>query len=299
MRKTHWEQINKREIIRLNIDHVEKCVKATSGIHKHENDFRHIDCVQNHIKPGMPEALLNETQPMLAMARTFLFYYIFKNDGARIFKIASEFGEELAKTKLNIPARVIPSDNEIICVEFPEWFKYQCVYIGCVDNPGKDSYGQVYKRLEFQFNYPLSDKDLYDRFVLHFYSEDESIEDAVDRLRDKHPEFLKGKENFLLYLKFALNCYLYIHSGKPDLREYRPPKRPLTKKPKEQRRYDKMMENMDGVPVVLVGFNFKKETHVGAHMQRYWTGKGRTELVWIYKNPYVKGGVNDSTDSIG
>lgn len=286
MRKTHWELVNKNEILTLSVSIVAKAVKATNGIHNHADDFRHIDCVQNHIKDFMPKEFTSGPSVMISPLRTFLFYYMFKEAGGLVFRMAKDFADELKQTKIKVPARVIPADNRIICVEFPEGHEYACVYIGCVDNPGADSRGQVYKRLEFQFMRPLAREDRFDRYVLHFYSEDEVVEDAVDLLRETNPEFFVPIDQ----LKFALNCFLYIHSGRPDLREYKPQKRPLTKKPKEQRRYDKLMEDKDGIPVMLVGFNFLKETQVGAHMQRYWTGKGRTDLVWVYKNAYSKGG---------
>jgi hypothetical protein len=200
--------------------------------------------------------------------------------------MAKDFSDELSQTKMKVPARVIPADGPVVCIEFPEGLQYSCVFIGCAEDPGVDSNGRVYKRLELQFMKPLGREDRYSRFVLHFYSQDEVVEDAADVLRNRYPnEYIP-----LDLIKFALNCFLYIHSGQPDLREYRPPKRPLTKKPKEQRRYDKMMEDRDGIPVVLVGYDFKKESQVGAHLQRYWTGKGRSDLIWVFKRSYTKGG---------
>jgi hypothetical protein len=276
------------------MDYVSKLVEITNKTHDHAADFRHIDCVYDHVKPHVFPEMLSRVNQMLAPVRTLLFYQIFKQDGALIYKMARQFSEELAKLKITVPARVIPADNKIVCIEFEDDFpNYTAVYIGCVDNPGKDSRGQVYKRLEFQFMKRPDGvhADNWDRYVLHFYSEDEEIEGAVDRLKEVNPDFHIPVET----LKFALNCFLYVHSGDPDLRQHRPPKRPLTRKPKEQRRYDKMMESQHGVPVTLVGFDFKKErifnaegAEVPAHFQGYWTGKGRTDLKLRWKESYTK-----------
>lgn len=287
MRKTHWEQVKKHQVIELSIRIMERTIKATNGMHKHADDFWHIDCVQDHVKGLVPKVFLgNGDNLMMSPLRSLLFYCLFKRSGEPLYRMAAAFAEELRQTKMKIPARVIPADNKVVCIEFPEGCKYQCVYIGCAEGIGSDSRGPVYKRIEFQFMYELGAEDKFDRYTMHFYSEDEDIDDAANLLRESYPNFPIALDE----IKFALNCFLYIHSGKPDLRDYRPPKRPLTRKPKEQRRYDKMMLGMDEVPVILVGYGFNKETQVGAHLQRYWTGRGRTDLIWVYKNPYVKGG---------
>jgi hypothetical protein len=293
MRKTHWEQLQKNKLLQLYLDFVSDAVKITDNIHDHESDFRHIDCVMNHVKSILSEERKRHLVPgcneMISPLRSFLFYHLFRQNGARPYKLAKDFAEQLESTKLSVPARVIPADNKVICVEFPDEYEFSCVYMACIDGPGTDSFGPVYKRIEFQFNRPIGMSDSYERVVLHFYQEDESIEDAVAQVSKRSPDFI-GRVISLETLKYALNAFLYIHSGQPDLRQYAPPKRPLTQKPKQQRLFDKMMENQHGVPVTLVGFNFKKETDVGAHMQRYWTGTGRTTLMWIYKSSYTKGG---------
>jgi len=287
MRKTHWESINKSSLMLEALIRVSTAVKARAGVHEHASDFLHIDCVQDHISPLLPKewSPLDKAKPT-ALLRQLLIYYIFIRDGQKVYRMAKDFTAELKNTKINVPARVIPADNKIICIEFPEGFKYACVYIACVESPGTDTRGPVYKRIEFRFCDPLTSMDAWDGYLCHFYDENENIDDSVRLL---HSDLVPDE-----YLKFALNCFLYIHSGKPDLREYLPPQKPLSRKPKVQRRFEKEMQETDGIPVTLVGYSFKKETQVGAHMQRYWTGKGRTDLMWVYKNAYKKGINEDS-----
>lgn len=286
MKKTHWENLQ-GTVVRSYIDGVNKAIDVTSGIHKHPSDFAHIDCVYGHIESGFPASFKAGVSPLVSPLRASLFYALFEAGKKRIFRIAEEFSKELAKVSIQVRANCIPAENEIICIELPEWTGYQACYLGTVENPGVDSVGLVYRRIEMHFSKKIGSIDSFDRIFLHFYHEDEVIEDAVAKLVDHWGLNLVVPVDLL---KFVVNCYLYIHTGSPDLRAYYPPKRPLTKKPKEQRRFDKMISELSVFPVTMVGFNFKKTSEVGAHFQGYWTGTGRTKLELRWKSAYTKGG---------
>jgi len=241
--------------------------------------------VYNHIEPNFPTKM---KEPLgISPLRAALMYSLFSG---KIYRMAAAFSEELAKVRITVKAACIPADNEIVCIELPPGYSHQCVYIGTTENPGTDSNGPVYKRIELHFSDPLKDsssEDRWDRMLLHFYSEDEVIDDAINAVQTKSGKTIPVSVELL---KFAINCYLYIHSGKPDLRNWNPPKRPLTRKPKVLRKFDRDMEDKSMLPVVLVGYAFMKSTEVAAHFQGYWTGVGRTTLELRFKEPYVKGG---------
>jgi hypothetical protein len=83
-----------------------------------------------------------------------------------------------------------------------------------------------------------------------------------------------------------VNYLVYIISGQPDLRSWRPPPRPKSKKPKVVRNY----ENLSSVPITLVGYNWKKatiysvdSTTVSGHFrwQPYGKELSMVKLIWI------------------
>jgi hypothetical protein len=181
MRKPHWEHIQKNKQIKLHIDLVKRAVKLTDSVHEHPSDFAHIDCVYNHIKGGFPETMQGGPSPLITTLRGLLFYSMFSG---KIYKIAEEFSRELSQVNISVKAECIPADNEIVCIELPDWSPYVACYLGTVEYPGSDSVGPVYRRIELHFCKPMSSLgDMWDRVFLHFYSEDEVIEDAVNRLK--------------------------------------------------------------------------------------------------------------------
>lgn len=275
MRKTHWELINKTSALANAIKEVDGLVASYRDISP-----RHLwgmDQIQTAIKPALP-ASYSVGPAGGSQLRTLMFYALFRG---KLFYLAEHFAEELRKVKITVMAACIPEADEILCIELPAWTGYQAVYISARRNIGEDSTGDVYCRLEMQFCRLTSVMDKFDRTMIHFYSPDEVIDDGLSRFSDISVP--------VEVLKFAVNAYLYIHSGKPDLREYAPPPKPLSKKPKLLRLHERKCAGQSALPVVLVGFDFKKETEVNAHFQGYWTGEGRKNLSLRWKKPYAKG----------
>lgn len=273
MRKTHYEKLLKTGVNDL----IKKVTAATTVLFGRSVSLSDLDSLQNSLQPLFPPALSAGPQGGTSL-RSLMFYSFFSK---KIFYLAEAFAQELRKIRITVKANCIPESNDIICIELPEWTGYQAVYIAAIRNIGRDSTGLVYCRLEMQFC-RTDQAQTFDRVMIHFYSENDIIEDGLVRFGDRLPI----PEDIL---KFAVNAYLYVHSGQPDLREYAPPPKPQSKKPKVLRQYQKKCEQESLLPVTLVGFNFKKETQVSAHFQGYWTGEGRKNFMLRWKEPYSKG----------
>lgn len=274
VRKTHWEQINATT---MNTQ-IQRCKSLSRAFIDEPSNLQHLDSLQHSLQVLYPSSYSSGPSGG-TMLRTLMFYAFFSG---KIYYLAEAFAEELRHVKITVRAACIPNSNQIICIELPVWTGYQAVYISSLPLNGRDSTGEVYCRLEMQFCRLTEIMDKFDRVMMHFYQEDEKIEDAADRL---------GKLICvpLNVLKFALNAYLYVYSGQPDLREYAPPAKPLSKKPKIVRKFERQCESESLLPVTLVGFNFKKESKVAAHFQGYWTGEGRKTLALRWKESYSKG----------
>ena len=209
MRKPHWEHLQKSKI-KPYVDIVKKATRMTESIHEHPSDFAHIDCIYNHIQGGFPAEMKVGVSPLITPLRSVLFYSMFSG---KIYKIAEEFSRELSQVNIQVRAECIPADNEVVCIELPVWSPYQACYLGTVEYPGSDSVGPIYRRIELQFCRPMTPAgDQWERVFLHFYNDDEIIEDSVDRLKERMGCDLPVS---LDLLKFVINSYIYIHSGSP------------------------------------------------------------------------------------
>lgn len=91
------------------------------------------------------------------------------------------------------------------------------------------------------------------------------------------------------YYFYLLKCLIYIQSGDPDLRKYRPPKIE-SKNPKKIRSFYRKHHDNSLIPMILVGYDFKKpvvyqvgETSVTGHFrwQPYGEGRTKVKLIWI------------------
>lgn len=273
MKKSHYERLMNTPVKEMIEDMSRHLNVIGKGLY-------HIDFIQNFAKDFYP-ASWNHGSAGGTMLRALIFQAMF---GKKIYALASDFSEQLRKVKVTVKAICIPESEEVICIELPNWTGYEAVYIGVVRGLGPDSVGEVYCRLEMQFSRLDRDRDSYYRAMFHFYNEDETMEDSISRF---------GESIDLSHdlIRYVLNAYLYIHSGSPDLRQFSPPKKPLSKKPKVIRRYERECEQTSMYPVILVGFNFKKTFEVSGHFQGYWTGTGRSNFELKWKDPYLKGDV--------
>lgn len=250
-----------------------------------------------------------------ATAAQAAWFSLFKRHGAHVFKLAREFGEALFDAPVNVRADYIVFDNLMRCIEFPEsiridmggGFHARCAYVVATDymkfDQGVrpvlgekalkgiplDDNGNFKRPLRsIHIIVPLYDDgetvtDTMDTCGVNFFTEDEDIHSAIERARlnSDTPGGLK-----IDVLSYTLKSLLYIHSGDPDLREFRPTRCPQS--PKKQRRWFK--QNIAKIPMTLVGFDFKKpkvfskdETRVRFHSrwQPYGPQRSKVKLIWI------------------
>lgn len=245
--------------------------------------------------------------------QVFAYWYMFEAEQCPIFKMAREFSEELAKVDLDVKTSMIPVSEKLMCIEFPEHMRFdlggeryaRCVYAWVTDERSSTEDGILAKRY-FEMFFPLYDKDdnltqethqfglpitdLFSTFsvMLENCRERELQSPHVQELLRQNP-FHKVHFNKELF-SFVLKCYLYIHSGDPDLREYRAPKPPATRDAKKQRIWFRHHENKSLVDMTLVGFNFKKPvtysvdsaTVIGHFRWQPWgPAREKVKLIWI------------------
>lgn len=233
-------------------------------------------------------------------------YALFAAQGERVFKLAREFGEQLAKVDLKLAPSLATTHGKWICIEFPDSVEFRdgddvfhCAYV-CADRAAPyvvDSWGQ-HPHMIVRIHFPCYNNRAVgdvpaesNALALTFMSETESIESSLQRAKDRstHPI---GNDEVIRYL---LKAIVYIDSGDPDLREYRPPRKPMTHDPKKLRRWNREHADHCKIPMTLVGYNFKKptvytvgETTVTGHFrwQPYGAGRERVKLIWI--DPHVR-----------
>lgn len=271
MKKTHYEKIVNSELNSL-------ILKCQDVLDVFSNPvYSKLDFYQAAAKP-MFNPWFSRGPDGGSPLRSLMFYAMFSK---KIYYLAENFAKELEKVSITVKAKCLPDSEEIICIQLPEWSGYEAVYVGSVKNIGQDTVGHVFCRLEMQFARITSTADEWNRVLVHFHNEEQTIEEGLSAFSTLSiPEHL---------IKFVINAYLYIHSGQPDLRSYLPEPKPLSKKPKVLRRYERKIDKEGSYPVILVGFNFMKKTQVSAHFQGYWIGSGRTSLVLKWKEQYSKG----------
>lgn len=245
----------------------------------------------------------------------FSYWAMFKAENCQIFKMAREFSEELVKVDLDIKTSYIPLSKKMICIEFPEHLRFdlggkryaRCVYAFVTDE--KSTVTGIATSFEaqryFEMFFPLYDENdkltwEVHQFGLPITDTNQTFAEALEACRLRELETPEVKRllaipgnNYIWNVElfsFILKSYLYIHSGDPDLREYRAPKPPQTNKVKKVRLWYRHHENQSLVDMVLVGFNFKKptvysvdKTSVIGHFrwQPYGTQRSQVKLIWI------------------
>jgi hypothetical protein len=253
------------------------------------------------------EGLLRN-ESYVASLNMLVYYQIFEAQGANIYKIAADFGKVLAKANCRVPVACLPFDGIFRCIEFPDGLSFpmgancygSCVYtaafsIDPVKGPIKGFLGhdgQNYeKRLDFIV--PLHSAESFkeefrDSITLFVNNEDDfgaAVEKSIKLIGENKTGFRTD------IINYTLKCLLYIHSGDPDLREFRPePKPSNAKKIKRWRR-----EQLCQVPVTLVGFSYLKErerhvesTWVEPHWRTYHYGTGKTQQKVLFVHQHLR-----------
>jgi hypothetical protein len=240
----------------------------------------------------------------------------------KIYKIAKNFGEHLYLTNLDIQAKYLPK-KMVCCIEFPESLRFKaldlddtyfhCAYIfldsfsiekgvlPCIRYylPHFNSQGKL---TEYRKNHGV------DIGHIRWHDDNEKLSDIVKRHQKSSTVYvIKG------LVEYIVKCILYIHSGDPDLREYKAPLPP--NKDKKARRFFKEHENQSLVDMFLIGYNHKKEILYSKEetivreffrWQHYGPQNSLLKYIWIDEHPRVfknvikleNGIKNDVLDSI-
>lgn len=248
----------------------------------------------------------------MVFAETFALCSAFCQSGERVYKIARAFGEELSKVELDFPLSKIPQDEHILCVEFPDSIRFpvvidnekvthkfyvQNIFIALTKNIFDDNWSPLVPHAQgnnpkttMSFWVPLTDEkgvtyDTLTSFNLPFYSDDELLSDVMK----KHIPDKLGEE-FKQAIQYAFKCWVYIHSGDPDLREFKPVLPTYTTNRKKLERFHAANPQEALIPMTLVGFNFQKPieyskdmTTVSGHFrwQPWGARRERVKLIWI------------------
>lgn len=277
-----------------------------------ERAFEHyVDKNMSAVLPdGTKQALTDDQKYALSAKLMHDFVYgSFKRLGGRVYKIAAEFGAELNRTKLDLPVKHSPRAPEAICIEFPDGVVF--------DVPSDEGPRQVSSVFLFSLDGEDAEPGLvvsYHLFIpmlmpgttlithcQHYWESLGSLATTIDESfakgEDESTARPRAKQDEVAFqamthriLVYALKCLLYINSGQPDLRAYRPPPPPLTQNPKKLRRWEKENADTAMIPMTFVGYDWKKprvfgveSTVVTGHFrwQPYGPGRAQVKLIWI------------------
>ena len=234
-------------------------------------------------------------------ANSVAYFSIFASDGAKIYKIGREFGEQLSKVRLNLSSKYIPETEKMICIEFPENLRFHLgnqqyahhayVYVSNNDgdkftNERKETFTKLLNITSYLYDEKGNPVDNYlnNYLGISFKSDDEPVEEALERAIKSSTYSFVNRE----YVNFVVNALIYIFSGDPDLREQRAPRIPSH--PKDARIFLRNHENTSLVDMTLVGFDWAKPRHYNVdstirrghpRWQPYGPKRERVKLIWI------------------
>jgi len=232
--------------------------------------------------------------------RALAMFKVFEVQGMAIFKIASEFGRVLEKADCAVPVDYLPFNGKVICIEFPDDVAFnmkdgdfgRCAYVSCDQRAEGFSLPGILdpftRRIDITVPLWRDDNKFCDGYVGEdnfrvFFKEGDTLETATQR---SHENIGRPTGFTLEIIKYILKCVLYIHSGDPDLREFRPEPRPHNQKRLKRWR----RENLCKIPLTLVGFDYKKpkefsvgSTFVDTHLrwQPYGPQRSQVKLIWV------------------
>jgi hypothetical protein len=203
------------------------------------------------IRNNMPNSQL------LSMLALELFF----KTGAKTYKIGEDFGRDLMKVNLNVPVSAIPKITEMVCIEFPSWYRVKdpsgltIKSILIYQNEKAETIVQGQFRLLY-FAFPTYDED---GNLTKFVDSNAIQLDHFGHFKQIMEEHRKHSHHQLDtdMMTFALNAYLYLHSGQPDLRFMKRIERPITRKPKKLKRFYKENEGRL-YNYTVMGYDHKK-----------------------------------------
>jgi hypothetical protein len=188
-----------------------------------------------------------------------------------IYRFADTFAQELVKCNLDGLARLATEKQGIFCIEI----------LGCA----------AYVKVESL------------NLKVHMYVDQGSItwQITTSEINDNLSAYLQktfaDSQKFLEKLTVMtsiLNALVYLNSGNPDLREYRPVKLEGLSR-RERDRIRQSADNPPQVPVTLVGFDWLKpplysvdNTQVRGHFRWQPVGVGRAQVRLTWVTPHTR-----------
>lgn len=213
------------------------------------------------------------------------------------YRVGTAFGEELFNSRINISPKTLSlfSEQDTIFFEFHK----PIPVIG-----GRTGYAAMVKIAPASPDNP--DKLMYialmcmnDRGNLSIVVITPSVGDSEIK-----PVFSPEGESAISQegLSYILKCFLYVHSGDPDLRELKPDSMSRSERRKAEKTYDTELS----CPQTLVSWHWKKpiiykvgETYVVSFPRWQPYGKGRALIKLIWVREHVRHyGRNNKTDVI-
>jgi len=209
------------------------------------------------------------------------------------YRIGSTFGEELLSSDIKIDKGTIVrlEDCHPVFLEFhkplvePQGRKIHAAFVGLFKIPEEDRGNLDITHILSIHGLGINSSSNLAMLDLHSFANDQGL--LVDT----------GNDRVDALLKYISKCFLYVHSGNPDLRELKP--RSMSKQEKV------LVEKECGVdlvcPQTLVSWNWKKPANyysdgweVKGFFRWQWCGKGRTSLELVWVPPHSKHWVKES-----
>lgn len=274
-----------------------------------ERGFKLFSKLTEVIRKNSPAGIKMPNSDYYMIPEEYAMLATVKRDGAKIYKIGREFGEQLAKADLSLSCKYLPTIKEFICIEFPDHMRFQtksggylhCSYVAVMENThivrpnSGESMGDALKTVAI-FS-PIYDDngnlrlDVLDVGTISFWNESETVQEAVEK--SNRSSTIPYSMDFV---GFLMKCLIYIDSGDPDLRHARSPRPPETRKVKKVRQWYKDHANESLIDLIHVGYSFKKpnvymidKTLVTGHFrwQPWGHKRAKVKLIWIDQHERV------------
>lgn len=217
----------------------------------------------------------------------------------KIYRFGEDFADSLKEVDLNISIANIPYPSSTICIEF----LHNVVYLSVIRSK---------KVLATLFDRRLKQDECTAGYLIWDIMHDGSltIKELADRMGTEWVPDAHTKESGSKMFAWLFNALVYLQSGDPDLRELTPHVDDKTKGRRERDRARQLNENKATLPVILVGYDWKKpkrflvdQTSVAGHFRWQPCGEkfSQVKLIWIdeHLRTYKEGRHETSVPKVG
>ena len=233
--------------------------------------------------------------------RASAFYYLFRRSEQLVYKIAEIFGDVLSRVDCKIDVKYLPQDQKIRCIELPNNLSMdmkngdfaRCVYVAVSSVNQTSDNSEVINQTGLRVEYVIDilvplfrdgePNPTGNDIITISTCENEDLESALHRavINSTSPTGFS-----LELVSYVLKSLLYINSGDPDLRGYRP-----QPKPRSARKYKQWLnQNVSPIAMTFVGFDYKKPVRnsIGStwvetfpRWQPYGPKLSKIKLIWV------------------